>query len=243
MREGEDLLPKSSVPGLVPTMNNTGWMTETLDEISQAFTDYAGGTDDESLDVGCAYGIASLMALDKGAKIFACDIEPKHLDVLAQRVPENARDRYRSKAGALPGVDFESETFGAILAARVLHFLSGEDVERTVVKMKDWLQPGGRIFLVADTPYTGPWRIEAGNYERRKAAGDPWPGLVADYAQFLPDTADPAEHPDFINPMDPDILTRVCVDAGLEILEARFLSSGTKWATGRDHAGVVARKA
>lgn len=243
MRDGDDLLPKSFVPGLIPTMNNTGWMTESLDEISLAFTDYAGGIDAESLDIGCAYGIATLMALDKGAHMFACDIESRHLDILAQRVPDDAAGRYRSKSGALPGVDFDKGSFGAVLAARVLHFLIGEDVERTVAKMHDWLQPDGRLFLVADSPYTGPWKTAAGDYERRKAAGDPWPGFIADYAQYLPDTAEPAERPAFINPMDPDILRRVCVDAGFEVLEARFLAGGTRWSTDRDHAGVIARKA
>jgi len=34
MSDADNLLPKSSVPGLIPTLNNTGWMTESLDEIS-----------------------------------------------------------------------------------------------------------------------------------------------------------------------------------------------------------------
>ncbi len=243
MCDGDSLLPESFVPGLVPTLNNTGWMTESLDEISQAFTDYAGSIDAESLDIGCAYGIATLTALDKGARVLACDIEPGHLDILAKRVPKEVSGRYRSKAGALPEIDFGSGEFGAVLASRVLHFLVGAEVEQTVEKMYDWLEPGGQVFLVADSPYTGPWKAAADDYERRKAAGDPWPGFIADYAQYLPDTADPAARPTFINPMDPDILSRVCRDAGFEILEARFLAGGTKWRTDRDHAGVIARKA
>lgn len=238
----KDWLPESPIAGLVPTMNNTGWMTESLDEISTAFTDFAGGRDDESLDMGCAYGIATLAALDKGARVFACDIEPQHLDILARRVPAAVRDRFRSRPGALPDVDFDAGSFGAILAARVLHFLAGDAVEQTVAKMHDWLKPGGNLFLVVDSPYTGPWKDQADVYERRKAAGEPWPGYVADYARYLPTTADPAEHPTFINPMDPDILRRVCEQAGLEVLEARFVAGSTRRRSDRDHAGVVARR-
>jgi SAM-dependent methyltransferase len=239
----DDILPKSSVPGLIPTLNNTGWMTESLDEISVAFADYAGSIEAESLDIGCAYGIATLMALDKGARVFACDIEPKHLDILAQRIPESVAGRYRSKAGAMPGVDFDHGSFGAVLASRVLHFLRGEDVEQTVVKMYDWLQSGGRVFLVTDSPYTGPWKAGAGEYEQRKAAGEPWPGLIEDFSKYLPENANKDKRAQFINPMDPDILSRVCEDAGFEILQAGFLAGGTKWSTDRDHAGVIAQKA
>lgn len=236
-------LPDSPVEGLIPTMNNTGWMTVTMDAYSKAFTEYAGKVRGEVLDIGCAYGIATLAALDNGARILACDMEPKHLEVLEQRVPAAQKNRYRSLPGTLPGVDFAASSFDAILAARVLHFLNGADIETTVCKMFDWLTPGGRLYLVADSPYTGPWAQYSADYERRKAEGDPWPGFFNDYASFLPAGTDPAAHPDFINPLDPDILIRVCIDAGFEVLDAEFLSSSTKHATGRDHAGVIASKA
>ena len=213
MTPTDDLLPESPVEGLIPTLNKTGWMTEALDAYSQDFAEYAGkiGADgSESLDIGCAYGIATLTALSNGGRICACDIEPRHIEILDQRVPADARDRYRSTTGALPDVDFPAGSFGAILASRVLHFLDGPQIETTIAKMHDWLRPGGRLYLVADTPYTGPWYIHADKYEQKKAAGDPWPGFCDDYAGLLPPGTDPEGHPDFINPLDPDILTRVC---------------------------------
>jgi SAM-dependent methyltransferase len=235
-------LPASPVEGLIPTLNNTGWMTEQMDSYSVDFSRYAGTASGEVLDIGCAYGIATLAALKNGARVVASDIEPRHLDILAARVPAEDQDRYRSIVATLPNADFPSESFAAILAARVLHFLNGSDIDLTVRKMHDWLQPGGRIYLVTDSPYTGPWASQADEYERRKQAGDPWPGFVADYAAFLSAGTDPAAHPDFINPLDPDILERVCRNAGFEVISAEFLSSSTKHATGRDHAGIIARK-
>ncbi len=245
MTEHKTLLPDSPVKGLIPTLNKTGWMTESLDAYSKEFTGYAGiiGADGyESLDIGCAYGVATLAALEHGARICACDIEPRHLDILQQRVPAAAADRCRCVQGALPAVDFPAGHFGAILAARVLHFLGGTDIELTVHKMAQWLRPGGRLYLVADTPYTGPWYVHAARYEARKAAGDPWPGLCDDYAALLPNGTDPSGHPTFINPLDPDILQRVCSGAGLNIMQAAFLASGTPRARGNEHAGVVAVK-
>lgn len=242
MTTRDDLLPESPVEGLVPTMNNTGWMTETLDEVSRGFAAFAGQIDDEVLDIGCAYGIATLAALERGARVLACDMEPGHLEVLLRRVPEAARDRFRVTPGVLPGVDFEPESFGAILASRVLHFLDGAGVEESIRKTHDWLKPGGRLFLVVDSPYTGPWRTKAADYERRKAAGEAWPGYIDNYAQFLPPGTDPDKHPRYIHPMDPDIITRVCEHAGFKVLEARFLGGGGKHSTDRDHAGLIAEK-
>ncbi len=245
MTDPDNLLPASPVKGLIPTLNKTGWMTESLDDLSEDFAAYAGkigAKGVESLDIGCAYGVATLAALEHGARICACDMEPGHLDILRQRVPAGAADRFRCVTGAMPGVDFPPAAFGAVLAARVLHFLSGPDIELTVSKMAQWLQPGGRLYLVADTPYTGPWYIHADRYAARKAAGDPWPGLCDDYAALLPAGTDPAGHPAFINPLDPDILQRVCTAAGLNIIRAAFLPASSLRARGNEHAGVIAFK-
>ena len=238
----DDLLPTSPVKGLIPTLNNTGWMTESLDEVSQSFVAYAGSISTEVLDIGCAYGIATLAALDQGARVCASDMEPKHLDILCQRIPADVRSRFRCVAGALPRIDFPKQCFGAIIASRVLHFLNGNDVEASVRKMHDWLTPGGRLFLIADSPYTGPWAAQSADYEQRKAAGEDWPAYFNNYADFLSPGTDASQHPTFINPMDPDILKRVCESSGFKTLEARFLSSATKWGTGRDHAGIIAEK-
>ena len=241
----DDLLPASPVAGLIPTLNKRGWMTESLDAYSQDFAAYAGtigAKGQESLDIGCAYGVATLAALQAGALVCASDMEPRHLDILRQRVPETLRHRCRCVPGSLPRIDFPAEQFGAILASRVLHFLTGADIETVVARMHRWLKPGGRVFLVADTPYTGPWYVHAERYEARKGAGDPWPGFVDDYAALLPAGTDPTGHPTFINPLDPDILTRVCTAAGFDIISAEFLQASTPRAKGREHAGIIAQK-
>lgn len=129
-----------------------------------------------------------------------------------------------------------------MLASRVLHFLSPADVELTIAKAYQWLQPGGRLFLVADSPFSGPWKAKAAEYEQRKAAGEDWPGYFDDYAQFLRPGSDSTKHPSFINVMDPDILERVCRSVGLEIIEVSWLKSGTEWGSERDHAGVIGER-
>ncbi|NJR41873.1 MAG: class I SAM-dependent methyltransferase [Akkermansiaceae bacterium] len=242
MNAPDPLLPPSKVAGLVPTLNNTGWMTEALDEVSEAFTVYAASIQEESLDIGCAYGVATLPALAGGARVLACDMEPRHLEILRQRVPESDQSRLRTQPAVMPDVSFPPNSFGAILCARALHFLKGGDIGLTILRMHDWLVPGGRIFIVADSPYAGPWYKNAPEYERRKAAGCPWPGFVQNYRELLSASAKPEEHPEFMNPLDPDILRRVATAARFEVLEARWLRGASAGRMEKAHAGLIARK-
>lgn len=234
------VLPPSGIPGFVPTLNAKGWMTLRPDSVSEAFIEYAAQCGQECLDIGCAYGVATLPALARGARMRACDMEPQHLDILWQQTPGPDRARLRIQPATLPEVDFPPESFGAILCARALHFLSGRDISLSISKMADWLSPGGRMYLVSDSPYGGPWAIRAPDYERRKAAGDPWPGLVSSFAELLKPGDDPKRHPAFINPLDPDILQREVELAGLLTIESHWLPGFTDNSPPRIRAGVIA---
>ncbi|BAP56505.1 polyketide synthase [Thioploca ingrica] len=219
----EDL--KSAIPteiaGLVPTLNRTGVMLEQLTPCSKSFVEFAGPCGGWVLDIGCAYGVATIAALEKGAHVFAVDMEQQHLDILSERVNEKTRPQLVTEQGMLPDVDFEKHSFAAIHASRVIHFLSPEDVQKTIRKMADWLQPGGKLFLISDTPYTGYWKSKASEYERRKAAGDSWPSYIDNvYQVFNPQET--MGGPPRINPLDPDTLRRECEYVGLEVEYAGF---------------------
>ncbi|MDX2224345.1 MAG: class I SAM-dependent methyltransferase [Rhodospirillaceae bacterium] len=237
-------LPKSRFPGAVPTLNNRGFMLEALDDYAQAFVAAAAATPAEALDVGCAYGVATLAALAAGARVCACDMEPGHLDVLRERTPPDQRARLRTVAGALPGVRFPRASFGAILASRVLHFLDGDDLRAAMADLFDWLAPGGRVFVVADTPYMPGWNAIAPGYETAKAAGAEWPGFIPDFARYTANNAAPGAGPAFLNPLDPDLLARECTRAGFIVERASFfgLQRLGPAASGREHAGCAARK-
>jgi SAM-dependent methyltransferase len=233
--------PKPYIAGLVPTLNHRGFMSETLDHYSAAFADYAGGLNDEVLDVGCAYGIATRAALEKGARVLACDMEEGHVQILARETPEALRNRLRTQVGVLPHLDFPPASFGAILCSRVLHFMRADEIRETLKKMAVWMKPGGKLFLIADTPYTGFWLGTAPEYERRKAAGEEWPGFIEDVSRLLESGEIPAGMLAFLNPLDPDILAREVGRAGFSVEEAAFTGRGDTPA-GRHHAGCIARK-
>jgi len=178
-------MPRQWVEGLVPTMNDKGFMFEVLDEYADEFIAFAGASEFEAVEVGCAYGVASIAALRAGATISACDMDTRHLEVLQSRVPAALLDRLTLVTGKLPDIDLPESHFGSLLCSRVLHFLRGEDIERSVANMHRWLRPGGRLFLIADTPY-GIWRKFIPVWEQNVAAGERWPGLMIPPVQYLP---------------------------------------------------------
>jgi len=233
--------PDPFIKGMIPTLNRRGFMLDTLDAYSLQFAEYAGTVDLEVLDIGCAYGIATQAALANGARVLACDMDKGHLEILNQETAEEMRGRLRTTVGILPDVDFPAESFSAALCSRVLHFLLANEIRESLAKMHRWLVPGGRLFLVADSPYSGFWFRAAPEYERRKAEGEEWPGFLEDVSQLLPDKTLPDGMLPYLNPLDPDTLSRECLRAGFVVEKAElFARDGS--AAGRDHAGLIARK-
>jgi SAM-dependent methyltransferase len=237
-------LPRGQFAGAIPTMNGRGFMLEALDAYSTAFVDYAASRSGEVLDMGCAYGVATLAALARGARVCACDMEPRHLDLLKQQAPADQHPRLRLVDGVLPYVTFPQDSFDAILAARVIHFLRGPELRMVLRAMVEWLRPGGRLYLVADTPYVQGWSVIAPAYEEAKARGDEWPGFIPDFRRYSRNNAQSAPGPEFLNTLDPDILTRECERAGFSVERSAFfgLARLGDAADGREHAGCIAIK-
>lgn len=242
--------PGWSGGGMVATMNGTGFMFEIRDRFADAFIQDAaelGRQGQRSLEIGCAYGVSTLPALEAGALITGSDLDPRHLEVLRSKAPPHLLGNLELVAGALPGMDLPTGRYGAILCSRVLHFLTGDDVDASVRKMASWLAPGGRLYLVADTPY-GVWRRKIPEFEAGKAAGERWPGMMIGLHNYLAggSPAKPIEKPPFMNVLDPDLLARTCAEAGLRVVDAAFISrpdfSGMGRMDGRENAGVLAVK-
>lgn len=232
---------------MVPTMNGTGFMFEVLDGYASEWIHYAGRIGVPVLELGCAYGVSVIPALEGGGQVVACDMEPQHLEILRGKVSPSLQANLTCVAGALPQVDFEPEQFGAILCSRVLHFLSGEDIEASVTKMAKWLRPGGRLYLVADTPY-GIWRNFIPTFETNRRKGVRWPGMMVGLHNYLP-TQGLQKHidkPPFMNLLDPELLARTCAEAGLRVKRATFIDRadfrGLGRMDGRENCGAMAVK-
>lgn len=236
---------KWNVPNMQPTLNGTGFMFKILDEFAEDFIEFAGQTDGEVLDIGCAYGVATIPALEGGGRVTACDLDPRHLAILTENTPESARERLTCMTGQLPSIDLPQQHFAAILCSRVLHFLDGSAIDASVRNMYRWLKPGGRLYLVADTPY-GIWRRQIPVFEARRERGDRWPGLMIGLENYLPYPPKDRwiDGPPFMNLLDTELLERTCREAGFEVVRSSFIDRqdfrGLGKMDGRENAGILA---
>ena len=172
-----DLLEKN---GLKRTLNNRGFM-HPMTWPSLAFVAYASESLDPVLDLGCAYGVASIEAIQRGATVYAVDACGDHLRVLEENLaPEKGRHLFTQQALFPFQTNFERGFFGAILMSHILQFLDGDEIMSGFSKIYTWLKPDGRLFISTYTPYYKNLKKYIPIYEAKKREGHPWPGFIED---------------------------------------------------------------
>lgn len=239
------VMPEPDANGLFRTLNSMGTMTPAPDIFSQAFIEFAPKAPGRCLDIGAAYGVATIPALARGASIIANDIDERHLQILSSRVPTEYHSKLELAPGDFPDkLDFPSRSLGAILICRVMHFFDGPRVERAAAKAFNWLAPGGKVFVIAETPFIGTARAFFSTYEARRTAGNPWPGVVENVAAHDPNRA--GSLPSLFHLLDEQVLTRVFTVAGFTIERAECFARPDYPADirldGRESIGMVAVK-
>lgn len=238
-------MPDPESNGFVKTLNNMGYMTSTLDPYSEEFVRFAPQAPGPALDIGAAYGVATLAALKAGARVCANDLDPRHLEILFARTPYEQRGRLELKCGSFPdGIEFTTSSLGAVLIARVLHFFDGPAIERSARKLFEWLAAGGKAFIVSETPYLKNFQSFIPIYEKRKRSGDPWPGFVADVMAIAPERG--KSLPPRIHFLDPDVLRRIFSQAGFAIEKVGTMPRPDfpedLRLDGRESVGLIVRK-
>jgi SAM-dependent methyltransferase len=115
----------------------------TLDPLSLKFAIFARSVHRETLDLGCGDGVVTRAVLERGGYVLAVDSDPHVLENLRERIPAAQRSRLRTVRAALPQIEFDAESFAAIHARG----LSGTAAQRSLWKLREWLQPDGKLFL------------------------------------------------------------------------------------------------
>lgn len=238
-------MPVAEPNGFIKTLNNMGFMTSTLDRYSHAFIGFAPYGPGPALEIGAAYGIATLEALKNGARVIANDIDERHLEILRDRAPMDQKKQLELLPGAFPkDLDLKPGSIGSVLVCRVLHFFDGPAIESAARILFRWLASGGKVFIVAETPYLKNFRTFIPIYEARKAAKNPWPGFVDDVMAIAPERG--ASLPPTIHFLDPEVLTRVFTEAGFVVEKAETIARPDfpedLQFDGRESVGMIARK-
>lgn len=231
---------------LIVTLNHRGYMLSQPETYIQAFIDFAANAPGPVLDIGAAYGVATIPALEKGAYVIANDLDERHLEILQRKVPGTLLDHLELRSGRMPSeIDFEENSLGAILTSRVLSFLLPEELEVSFEKIFKWLIPGGKLFYLGGSPYMGTFQEFLPTYEKRKAEGHKWPGFIEDIRSYAPERA--CDLPDFMHLLDEEVLSRSLLKAGFIIEELRYSAAREEYPQdmkldGREQIGAIAVK-
>jgi SAM-dependent methyltransferase len=228
------------------TLNCCGRTSTTPNEYSSLFIEYTRQTRFPVMDIGAAFGVATLPALLHGATVIAVDIDAAQLEVLRSAVPDDRKSALTTLQARFPeGLHFDPNVFGAVHASNLLNFLRGEELMTGLNAIYRWLVPGGKLFVISGTPYARNVRAFIPVYEARVRAGERWPGEIEHLSDFSDDPSI-AELPSFIHLLDDQVLGRAVTDAGfqieqLEIYQRQHLPDYLAL-DGRENVGMIAIK-
>lgn len=246
---------------LIKTNNPIGGFTTIpCDPYSKKFLSYVeeiAKHDGKVLEIGAAFGAASLEALSLGATVYCNDIDPKNLAVVSNRYFDGLNSDRNSGTGDstklvfVPG-SFPDElsglpknSFDAILICRVLHFFKGETIEKSIKQMGELLKPGGKLFIICETPYLKNWKKFIPEFEKRVNQGIEWPGEITNPADYE-SSGRAVTLPAFVHWISKDILERTIKQSGLfEIEQSCYIDRAGQFPDdlildGKESVGAVA---
>lgn len=229
-----------------------GYAMPPNDQVSKQFlSDLDQDIDEKTvLEIGTGFGAASLAALNKGARVFCNDSEPKNLSVVQYYANQINADK--NNLILLPGYfpnelnALNANTFNSILISRVLHFLSGPQIEIALSKLFNFLKKRGKLYIICETPYLKNWTKFIPEYEKRKSLGMKWPGEIEQPALYE-NSGRAASLPPFVHWITKEILERSLINAGFKISFLEYLDRKDSFPKdllldGRESIGAIAIK-
>jgi chorismate-pyruvate lyase/SAM-dependent methyltransferase len=232
---------------VVSTLNKKGF-TYSLTSFGKAFIEYASTADKPGVDVGAAYGVATLPVLLRGGKVIAVDIEEDHLTAIRNSIDDSLSSNLTTFAARFPDFDLPANSVSAVYLSQVLPFLNGAEIEEGIKKVFNWLVPGGKVFIVSFTPYISHVRSYIPQYLEKKNQGIRWAGFVDDLEKYCSDPHIFNNLPNQINHIDADDLRWTLEETGFAIEDIRYfgeeegeLPVGIRM-DGKERVGVIATK-
>jgi Methyltransferase domain len=209
---------------LISTLNKMGYMMSKPDALNQAFIDFALIAEAPVLEIGSAYGVATIPALKKGAVVIANDLDERHLQLLKSQAPVSSLERLQLKPGRMPDdLDFAEESLGAVFASRVLNFIHPTKLEECFHLIFKWVKRGGQFFYLGGSPWFGTYKSFIPQYEQNRKDHKPWPGFINSIKDYA--SAERAANlPEFVTLLDKDEVKHLMTQAGFKIQTLSYVS-------------------
>lgn len=226
-----------------PTLNKMGTTMEKIGPFPQKFIDFAATSSHPVLSVGEGTGNTVKEVLDRNITFIANDMDPRHLGHLYVSIPENKRQHLYLKAGKFPDeVSFPESSLGAIYFGRVLHFMNGEEIEKSLKEAYRVLTNEGKIFARSSSPFQKHLQFFIPIYEERVQKGERWPGLCTEMEKGWPTLHQYL--PPYMNLLDENSLRRALTEAGFEIEELSYtaINHPDFKLDGKEGIGFIAKK-
>ena len=256
-------IPESD--GRTHTLNKKGAVTAVFDYAIQAFIEFSAWK--EVLEIGGTYGDVMLAALkqNKETKYTLNDIEPRHLFIAAKKLQKKIQNKELSEdsikqVNFLQGDITKTEYFkdmghyDAILVGRVLHFLNPKEMKIAIQNIYNLLKPGGRVFVVAITPYVKRYEKFIPIYKKRVEDGIENPGYVESLLEYVNSDVTTPEQIKNISPepfffLDDNVLEKFFESQGFKVIECKMMplaynaGKSISWTLdGRENVILIAEK-
>ena len=240
----ETVTMPNQIGNKVATMNQQGFMRIDLDSYSKQWISEAKSSDKPFLEIGAAYGEASIIALEGGATVISNDVDMKHLTVIRNRARKDLHSNLYLNCASVPNdINIPNDSIGGVLFCRVGHFFTAEEMQDTLVKIYNMLTKGGGLFFVSVSPY----HYSLANdflpiFLEKKANGEKNPGYVHNMKQYMPLKESAKYVPEFLNAWDVDIMSKLLEVNGFEIKQSGLFDYDKNNSQGKGFTGIHAIK-
>src|SRR3990167_2943376 len=237
-----------------------GFTTTPCDLYSQKFIAYASIVAENNgrlLEIGAAFGAATLQAISKGAAVFCNDIDPNNLAVIRNRFKQsnNYQDSVTGDDSQLilvPGsfpdelIKLPENFFDAILICRVLHFFTGDQIEKSLNQLFLYLKPGGKLFVICETPFLKNWQSFIPEYEKRVMQGMKWPGEISNPIEYE-NSGRITSLPKFVHWITKEVIERSLRQSSFNVEYLSYINRNGQFPQdllldGRESVGAIAAK-
>ena len=232
---------------ITATKNQRGYMHIEINAATVAFLEFCSQTKVVA-DIGAAYGVATIPALEAGANVIACDISTEHIQVIEKETPKQFLENLKTIIGKFPYIEFENKSIDGVLLSHVLPFLNGEEMEIAAKVLFDCLKSGGKIFIYGYTPFVGFLDNFLPVYEERKKNNVLFPSYIENFHEYSEITEYNSKLPQTLHPIDLDVLQNIFSANGFTTEKAEYLD-GTDLnihpeliSKGKECAVFIARK-